>query len=225
MSEADKKTSGFQVKRSYNLSDDALEARRENAKLSTGPKTAQGKRNSSKNAYKHGLHAQRFIFGDIGKRCSKEKCKEYDECEYVKDGITEDGKDCFLQKLLIAETFDHAMAAVANGDHQGFTEIALMNMSALIGVYQQAAEEIQRDGVVIDQAITDKDGKFRGNVKIEHPAFSTMLKLAEKLNFTPDDYNMTPKAIAKADGGKKASEAIESLASEMGKAAKRDIKQ
>ena len=223
MSEEEEKTSGFQVKRNYTLSQVAIDARRENAKKSTGPKTAAGKSSSSRNAWKHGLNAKRFIFGNVGKKCSKEKCDIYDECEYVQEGITEDGQDCFLQKLLIAETFDRAMDAVANGDHQGFTETALLNMAALIGIYQQAAEQIQREGITIKQAIKDKDGHYMGDVTVENPALNTLLKLAEKLNFTPDDYNMTPKAIAKAEGGKKVVEGLESLASLMGKAKERKI--
>lgn len=222
MSEEENK-SGFQVKRGYNMSEAARAARIENSKKSTGPNTAEGKRTSARNAWKHGLNAKRFIFGNVGKKCSKEKCDIYDECEYVQEGITEDGKDCFLQKLLIAETFDHAMTAVAEGNHQGFTETALLNMARLIDVYRMASEQIMKDGVIVEQTICDKEGNAAGTVRVEHPALSTMLKLAEKLNFTPDDYNMTPKAIAKMEGGKKVGAAFESLADLMGKAKNSDL--
>jgi hypothetical protein len=42
-------------------SEKMVEANRRNAKLSTGPITAQGKANSSRNALKHGLLAKRFV--------------------------------------------------------------------------------------------------------------------------------------------------------------------
>jgi hypothetical protein len=44
-----------------------LQANRQNAKKSTGPKTARGKRCSSFNALKHGLQAKRVMFAADGK--------------------------------------------------------------------------------------------------------------------------------------------------------------
>src|ERR1022692_1736369 len=44
-----------------------LQANRENAKKSTGPRTARGKRNSSFNALKHGLLAAKVMFAPDGK--------------------------------------------------------------------------------------------------------------------------------------------------------------
>jgi hypothetical protein len=44
-----------------------LKANRANAQRSTGPKTAQGKRNSSFNSYKHGMLAKKLMFGRDGK--------------------------------------------------------------------------------------------------------------------------------------------------------------
>ena len=47
-----------------NLTAAQLEARRENAKKSTGPRTAEGKRRSSQNARKHGLYSDASFFWD-----------------------------------------------------------------------------------------------------------------------------------------------------------------
>jgi len=44
-----------------------LQANRENAKKSTGPKTVRGKRNSSFNALRHGVLAQKVMFAADGK--------------------------------------------------------------------------------------------------------------------------------------------------------------
>ncbi len=47
-----------------NLNAAQLEARKENARKSTGPRTAQGKRRSSQNARKHGLYSNANFFWD-----------------------------------------------------------------------------------------------------------------------------------------------------------------
>jgi hypothetical protein len=47
-----------------NLTGAQLEARKENAQKSTGPRTAEGKRRSSQNARKHGLYSNANFFWD-----------------------------------------------------------------------------------------------------------------------------------------------------------------
>ncbi len=47
-----------------NLTAAQLEARKENARKSTGPRTAEGKRRSSQNARKHGLYSNANFFWD-----------------------------------------------------------------------------------------------------------------------------------------------------------------
>ena len=47
-----------------NVSENKIEANRENAKKSTGPRTAEGKSRSSRNATRHGLTSQRLIVRD-----------------------------------------------------------------------------------------------------------------------------------------------------------------
>jgi hypothetical protein len=49
------------------VSERKAHANRENSKLSTGPRTARGKRNSSFNAVKHGLLSKRLMFDSDGK--------------------------------------------------------------------------------------------------------------------------------------------------------------
>jgi len=72
----------LRFKRSYTLTESALEARRKNSKKSTGPKTEKGKAASSKNSWKHGLFAQGYIQNKV-KPC-KSTCPQY-PCELVKD--------------------------------------------------------------------------------------------------------------------------------------------
>ena len=52
-----------------------LQANRENAKKSTGPKTARGKANSRFNALKHGLCAKRGLFSSQGKLVDEDLLK------------------------------------------------------------------------------------------------------------------------------------------------------
>jgi len=49
------------------VSESRLRANRENAQKSTGPKTARGKRFSSRNAVKHGILSKKLLFSDDGK--------------------------------------------------------------------------------------------------------------------------------------------------------------
>lgn len=54
------------------VSERKARANRENAKKSTGPKTARGKRNSSFNAIKHGLLAKKVLFTPDGKLANED---------------------------------------------------------------------------------------------------------------------------------------------------------
>ena len=45
-----------------------LQANRKNAKRSTGPRTEQGKRNSSRNAFKHGVLANDLVIERAGEK-------------------------------------------------------------------------------------------------------------------------------------------------------------
>lgn len=46
------------------ISQKKIAANRKNSLLSTGPKTSEGKKNSSKNALKHGFNARKFVIQD-----------------------------------------------------------------------------------------------------------------------------------------------------------------
>jgi hypothetical protein len=54
------------------VSERKARANRENAKKSTGPKTARGKRNSSFNAIKHGLLTKKVLFAPDGKLANED---------------------------------------------------------------------------------------------------------------------------------------------------------
>ncbi len=60
------------------ISDARLRANRQNAKKSTGPKTARGKGYSRRNAVKHGLLLKRLLFSDDGEPINEELHDLYD---------------------------------------------------------------------------------------------------------------------------------------------------
>jgi hypothetical protein len=59
-----------------NISERKIEANRNNAQQSTGPKTTQGKRNSSRNATKHGLLSKELV---IRSGQAKESAREFQQ--------------------------------------------------------------------------------------------------------------------------------------------------
>jgi hypothetical protein len=61
------------------VSEARLHANRENAKGSTGPKTARGKANSRRNALKHGLLAKSILFSSDGTRINEDLHQLRDE--------------------------------------------------------------------------------------------------------------------------------------------------
>jgi len=61
------KKAAVEADQPHALSEKKLKANRENAKKSTGPRTARGKANSRRNALKHGLFARHWSdFGVLG---------------------------------------------------------------------------------------------------------------------------------------------------------------
>lgn len=208
--------------RSYTMSDEARAARIKNAQLSTGPKTEEGKSRSSRNSWRHGLYASSFITGMLGRPC-RSSCDKFAECSLVNDGQVNPGEDC-LDKAFVAESFGNIIEAIKDGKHDGFQEMAALEMAGGFDVLRMLKESIQENGVIFKSAKLDIKGKEIGYEYKLNPAIPAHKQYMELLNMTPSDHLMTAKEIKKAEGGKKASEAIESLASEMGKAANRDIK-
>ena len=77
------------------ISERKIAANRENAKKSTGPRTARGRSRASRNALRHGLEGVNF--GDSGLA---------DEVERMAKAICKDGTDPFRfeQAIIIAES-------------------------------------------------------------------------------------------------------------------------
>lgn len=188
----------LRVKRSYTMSPEALEARRRNAQLSTGPKTDEGKKASSKNAWKHGLYASSFILGKLGKPC-KTTCPQY-PCDLVNDGGVSPGESC-LDKQFVAEAFEAIIKSAELKSHEDFNHLAALEMAGAIDILRKMKEAIIEDGVVIKSEKVDKDGNSLGFNYLPHPALAIYQKMLVDLGFTPQEFLMTPKEISKAEKG------------------------
>ncbi|MFZ1141684.1 MAG: hypothetical protein WAN76_21100, partial [Candidatus Sulfotelmatobacter sp.] len=82
------------------LSEARLRANRENAKKSTGPKTARGKACSRRNALKHGLLIDRVLFSSHGTPVNKELHDLWDSLQ-AKYGAGDVRTELLLESLLV----------------------------------------------------------------------------------------------------------------------------
>ncbi|MFQ5736894.1 MAG: hypothetical protein ACE5GY_08545 [Thermodesulfobacteriota bacterium] len=181
-------------RRPYTMSPEALEARRQNAQKSTGPKTDEGKKASSRNSWKHGLYARTFILGTLGKPC-KTTCDKF-PCGLVSDNEITPGETC-LDKQFVAEAFDSIIRAVEMKEHEDFNHLAVLEMAGAIQVLRRCKEDILEDGVVLKSEKIDKDGNSLGYEYKPHPALAVYTKLLSDLGLTPQEFNITPREIAR----------------------------
>ncbi|MHC4795738.1 MAG: hypothetical protein ACYTF1_03755, partial [Planctomycetota bacterium] len=78
------------------ISEKQLQANRQNAKKSTGPKTPEGKARSSQNALKHGLLARQILINDDD---PNEKTEDFDQL--LSDLVDELQPDGRIQSLCV----------------------------------------------------------------------------------------------------------------------------
>lgn len=83
------------------ISEPKLKANRENAKKSTGPKTARGKRNSSFNAMKHGLLAKRIKIEDESDAAPLRQLSVKLHARYGSDDDRDVRNDLLLEMVLV----------------------------------------------------------------------------------------------------------------------------
>ena len=183
----------LRFRRSYTLTERALEARRKNAQKSTGPKTPEGKKASSKNAWKYGQFAQGYILNRV-KPC-KSTCPQY-PCELVKDNSTQPGGEC-LDKAAVIQFFSAICEAVKNKQYDDFNEVTSLTIANQIHILHTLMEDIQRDGTMLKKEKHDKDGKYLGYEVVPHPSMLSLIKLSDSLGLTANELMITPKALSK----------------------------
>lgn len=190
----------LRVKRKYTLSEEALEARRQNAQKSTGPTSAEGKAICSKNNWKHGGYARSFILGKLGKPCHT-TCSQY-PCSLVDDGEVRPGQTC-LDKSHVAESFEAIIKAIESKgkDSQSFNSLAALEMAGALQILREAKTAILADGIIIKNEKINKEGDVIGFEYVQHPAWGLYCKMLTDLGLTFQDFAMTPREIAKAEKG------------------------
>lgn len=201
MHDKDKKIVGLPddlkiTRRPYTMTPAAVEARRLNAMRSTGPVTEDGKKASSRNAWKHGLYASTFILGTLGRPCQT-TCDKY-PCTLVDDSQVHPGETC-LDKQFVAEAFDSIMTAVEHKNRDEFNHLAALELAGAIQILRQMKEAILEDGVIVKSEKMDKDGNSLGYEYKGHPALAIYTKMIVDLGFTPQELLLTPKEISKAE--------------------------
>jgi len=105
------------------VSPQQLEANRENAQRSTGPRTAQGKRNSSKNALKHGLLSKELV---IRSGEGRESAKEFQHLlSQLREDLQPSGRaeESFVEIIAACDwRFRRALRAEAGEIVNGFAD-------------------------------------------------------------------------------------------------------
>lgn len=206
MSEEENNTDeqGDKPKRKYTMSPAALQARQENAQLSTGPKTEEGKAASSRNNWKHGEYSMLAkskewealapMWKATGRPCLS-TCEKY-PCSLVDDGLTQPGQDC-MDRQVFVQAFDAIMSSLQSGDashgHGMMANLAASSVDILLAM----REEVSTKGVVIMVPMFDKTGKKTGEKPVLNPAIPQYTKLLSELGINLPELMMTPRATSK----------------------------
>lgn len=198
----------MRIRRKYTLSDAALAQRREAAQK---PKPGMiGKRN----AWKHGEYAKTMLTRI--KPCLS-TCDKY-PCALVEDGKTEAGGDC-----LDAEEMLHIIRAVHQvisdpKASEDFLEISAANIGNSLRILEMLQEDILRDGTLVKSQKFDKSGVcYQEELRI-HPSLYALPKMIRDLGMTPEQFMITPKAIAKNTNEEEAVKSIVDMMKEAGSA-------
>jgi len=179
------------------LTEAQLQQRRNAAAKSTGPKTTEGKRASSRNAIKHSRYAQTIINGPAFKPC-KSTCPQYDTCEHIKANDTKPGQRCLDRRALV-EAYDAIIIAMQDNEFSTMQEIAAFHIAGNLDVIVQLRADIAERGAVLEKILYNKDGAAIGSDTVLHPAVAVLPKLCEQLGLNLPQFLATPAARAKLD--------------------------
>ena len=205
---------GLRVKRHYDLSDAAIEARKKNSKARR-PGSEGNKRN-----WKGGLFAKDFIDGRI-KPCLS-TCPMFSECELVSEGTCKPGGVC-MDKASVIQTYSALMEAIKGAGpdrYDDFNSVAALTLAETIHVYRTMMENIMRDGDVVLREKYDKNGVIQSREYVPHPNLMAAPKLFADLGLTPRELNITPKAIKDDKNTEEANKTAAGLMSDMARRAR-----
>lgn len=176
----------LRLKRRYTLSEKAIEARRKGG-------IARAKKCPTPN-WKHGKYATSFA---TSMRPCKTSCNKY-PCAIIKEGAVEPGEPC-LDVAEIVQTAKAIYDAIENKKFDDFNGIANLNIARSLHILKMLQEDVVRDGPTINRKRYDKDGNLISTEYVHHPALNVLPKLIADLAMTPQDFMLTPRAIAKQE--------------------------
>jgi hypothetical protein len=181
------------TKRPYTLTPAAIAARQQNAQHSTGPTTPEGKAISSRNSWRHGLHARKRVMG-LGKPC-KSTCHKY-PCSLVDDGDVTPGDDC-LDKEYFLHSINAISRALQEGNLNDLKDIVSIQLSGTLQVIDELQSSILQYGVYMKSEKLDKEGKVIGYELKPNPSLLPLSNLLKAAGVTLPDFMITPKEVAR----------------------------
>lgn len=191
------------IKRTYTMSLSALKQRRsasQEARLhATGPTTDEGKKTSSRNSWKHGSYA-RSIAMKLRRPCQT-TCKDYETCEFVRDGFSTAGTDCHHRETFV-DTFQAIMEAMEEGKLESFKTFLAGKAALNLEILEEIQLALLSDGVTVKEKMTDKDGKFIGWKIKSHPNLADLAKLTAAMKLDLSELKISPKSQEDDGGGK-----------------------
>jgi len=199
----------LKIKRKYTVSAASIEANRQNAKKSTGPRTEEGKSRCRRNAFKHGGYAASRIMG-LGKPC-KSTCSQY-PCSLVEEGKCEPGTDC-LDKEYLIEACMAIEQALLNRDTTSLNEMVVFELAESIQLIRSLRRDILDDGTTIKSEKFDADGKVIGYEIKVHPALLALPRLQKDFGISLTDFNLTPAAVSRTKATEEAAETLADILS------------
>jgi hypothetical protein len=177
----------YRIRRKYTMSAAAMAQRRAAAAL---PKPGMiGKRN----AWKHGEYSKTMLTRI--KPCLS-TCDKY-PCELVETGATEAGGDCLDAGELLG--IIRAVHRVLSNpkESEDFIEISAVNIGNSMRILEMLQEDILRDGTIVRSKKFDKSGNcFQEEIK-PHPSLYALPKMVAELGMSPEQFMITPKAMAR----------------------------
>lgn len=197
------------TRRTYTLTESALDARRQNAQKSTGPNTLEGKETCSMNAWKHGQHSRKRMLA-LGKPC-KSTCPQY-PCYLVNDGATQPGQQC-LDKEYMLTTINALSKAMSSGDLTDIKDVITLQLAGSIQVIDELQASILQYGVYMKSEKIGKDGKVIGYELKPNPSLLPLSNLLKAAGVTLPDFMVTPAAVARVKTGEDAAETLADILS------------
>lgn len=219
------------------LSEAELEQRQAAAKLSTGPRTEEGKLTSSRNGWKHGMTSalarQSFRSGAqsvaqlFGKPCLR-TCPIHPDnpnrdsgtapCSLVVDKLTNVGGNC-LDKTVYVNAFSALMDAMSEGNLEGMHGVLAAEGAAMLEMLGQIRTSISRDGLLLKiaainkygHAVVDADGEPVIAEYRPNPLLPAMVLMFDKLGISLPEMLATPQARSRAKIGEDSSKTLQGL--------------